>query len=201
MYSHSMQAINRIMNATGFLILLLGAVSFGGMLMHGRASDNAAIHEAGAAAPYVLAKMDGALFKDVLKDSYTRPVFLMVYASWCPHCKRMFKELNALQAEHRGKLRIIALSIDNRDAQASAFAGSISPLNLEVYRIKDGDSYREVGDDLRALGLHFEGGRSPNVGVPYNTAIYKGKAVAEVAGAIPSENIQKLVGDIAANAK
>ena len=110
-------------------------------------------------------------------------------------------ELNDLQAAHPGKIRIIALSIDNRDAQASAFAGSITPLNLEVYRVKDGASYREIGDDLRALGLHFEGGRNPNIGVPYNTAIFKGKAVAEVAGAIPSENINAMIGDIVANAK
>ena len=149
----------------------------------------------------ILCTMSASALDDMFKASHELPIFIMVYASWCPHCKKMFPELNQLQQELKAKIRIVTLSIDNRAEQAEAYVRGFSPLNVETYAIRDGGTYRAVGEKLRAIGLHFQGGITSNVPVPYSLVLYKGKAVAEVAGAIPPENIRKLVGDVVANAK
>jgi thiol-disulfide isomerase/thioredoxin len=146
--------------------------------------------------------IDSATFAAAMEDSHTHPVWWMVYASWCPHCKQMFADLNRLQQEQGGNIRIITLSIDNRPEKAAAFVRSITPLHVETYIVGDAETYRIIGDTFRTLGLHYKGGMGGSgVSVPYNTVIWQGTPVAELQGALPSENIEAIVRDIIRNAK
>jgi hypothetical protein len=67
--------------------------------------------------------------------------------------------------------------------------------------LKDSAAYRAIGDRLRSFGLHFQGGISNSVGVPYNTVFYQGVPVAEIAGALPTENLKGMLADIVAGTK
>jgi thioredoxin-like negative regulator of GroEL len=157
--------------------------------------------DASALAPLTL--LDVPTFTAAMEASHTQPVWWMVYASWCPHCKRMLADLNALQKQHGSNIRIITVSIDNRPEQATAFVQSIDPLYVEAYLVGDRETYRFIGERFRALGLHYKGGSGEKGGisVPYNTVIWKGKPVAELNGALPTEHLASMVGDIVQNAK
>lgn len=148
----------------------------------------------------LLRPMDKAAFDAMMQLSYDRPVFLMVYASWCPHCKRMFHALNILQERYEGRMTIVTLSIDNNPGQAQAFASSVTPLRLDTTIIAGDADYKAIGDAMREQGLHFEGGRARSVSVPYNAVFYKGEPVAELAGAIPDAQLEGLLEDIVAGA-
>lgn len=143
-----------------------------------------------------LTPISAAPFDAIVLDSKAQPTFIMIYASWCPHCKRMFAQLNTLQAQHKEAVRIIAISIDNNHQNTQAFVESITPLHLEHYVIADASSYRLIGDRLRRDGLKFQGGISKSVGVPYNVVYHHGAPVAEFSGALPPEKLDMLITDM-----
>ncbi|NET71314.1 MAG: redoxin domain-containing protein [Sphaerospermopsis sp. SIO1G2] len=148
---------------------------------------------------HIMHALDDAEFDVLLRRSQDRPVFMMVYASWCGHCKRMFRELNALQQQYRERIDIAVISIDNSESLAQNFASDVTPLHLDAYIMKNGASYHNISQRLRDFGLHFKGGISKSIGVPYNTVFYQGEPVAEIAGALYGDRLARLVADIASN--
>jgi thiol-disulfide isomerase/thioredoxin len=193
---------NRFLNAAVVLLLLFAVGGYVASLWQPSSHDaKAEVSPLPSAISSILTPLDKDAFDAILASSDKTPVFLMIYASWCPHCKRMFGELNALQAEYKGKIRIVTLSIDKKPADAEAYVRGVTPLHVETYIIHDADSYRAIGDALRSFGLQFQGGLSNNVSVPYNTVFYQGQPVAEIGGAISSESLNAVVSDIVKNAK
>lgn len=201
-----MPYFNRFVTVAIVLLLVFCAISFLGSLnkASGKVSfpqESEIIATAAHVNTSLLHTMTASSLDQMFQDSNRLPIFIMVYASWCPHCKIMFPELNQLQQRFKGKIRIVTLSIDNRAEQAEAYVSGFKPLNVEAYAIRDGATYRAVGEKLRAIGLHFQAGLTNNVPVPYSVVIYKGKAVAEAGGAIAPENLRKMINDIVVNAK
>ncbi len=217
-----MQHFPRIINAAAIILIFVGLVAyFSGLGKRNNVYTFNATQRAANAEPVRPAKapsmtpredleleggqtikaLDAQTFDTMIADSQNHPVFFMIYASWCPHCKRMFKELNQLQQEVGDDIRVVTVSIDNKPELARDFVGSASPLYLDTYIVKDGPSYLHLGDTFRSHGLNFKGGLSRSVGVPYNTVYYKGKPVAEIGGALPNENLRMVFNDIRKNAK
>jgi thiol-disulfide isomerase/thioredoxin len=145
--------------------------------------------------------MQLADFEALLATSQQKPTFLMVYASWCPHCKRLFGELNAAASNYGDAWQFAAVSIDEDPKDAEAFLANQTPLHLTSYVMTDKEEYRAIGDAMRALDLQFEGGIAPSIGVPYNVIFYKGKPIGEFQGAMPTEELRKLLTEITQNAK
>lgn len=146
--------------------------------------------------PAALANINKQGFDALVASSKVRPVFIMLYASWCPHCKHMFAELNRLQDVHGDAIRIVAISIDSDRSKAQAFASSITPMHLESYIVEDAASYFALGEALRAYGFNFKGGLTNAVGVPHNVAFFEEKAVAEIAGALRGANLDSLIANL-----
>ncbi len=212
-----MKQFNKFINAAAMVLVLLALVAFFGSagqfgitdhtvsdaqaerLIH--ASEEAATSTGGRRdiplnGGQAIVALDSAGFERLVQVSQEKPVFVMIYASWCPHCKRMFMALNQLQKQHGEAFQVAAISIDNKLELAREFAQSVAPLHLETYIMKDGASYRTISNRLREMGLRFQGGIKPSVPVPYNTVLYKGEPVAEIAGALPDDRLAAVVAEI-----
>jgi thiol-disulfide isomerase/thioredoxin len=163
---------------------------------------NASIDAEAAPAPQpklLLETLDAEGFERIVLHSTDRPTFIMIYASWCPYCKRMFADLNRFALEFSG-IRFVMLSIDETREPAERFVASAAPLHMESYIIKGAEEYYRMSEFIRSAGLGYQGGISKNVGVPYNMVFYQQKAVAELAGAVPTENLYALLQELSAGA-
>ncbi len=212
-----MKYFDRIINMVIIVIVLFAAISYFGNRGSSTPSvtrpDNQTLLSAQARSPVAesnytpqdivlndattLKEMTLARFDAWLTLSATKPVFFMFYASWCPHCKRMYADLNRLHAQYGDTIEFVTISIDNNPMKAKEFLQKMAPVQLGTYVIRNGAAYREIGDMLRAHKLSFQGGQSNNVSVPYNTVYYKGIPVAEFNGALPTKNLENLLQDIA----
>ncbi len=154
--------------------------------------------DANAAEPTLNARLealDAKGFEQIALQSNDRPTFIMIYASWCPYCKRMFGDLNQYAKEFQN-IRFVMLSIDQTPEPAQRFVDAAAPLNMESYIIKDSAAYYEMSEFLRSAGLGYQGGISKNVGVPYNMVFYQQKAVAELGGALESKPLHDFLQQI-----
>ena len=216
-----MPSFSRVINAAAILVVLGGLVGYFGT--QGNREYYSFVPDSPASDRFILSsdktrtinapdthlyRQDGLhsitpeIFDALIAESYHRPVFFMIYASWCPHCKRMFTALNSLAANYHDTLKIVTLSIDNKPEKAKAFIQHFLPLRLTTMIVTDQTSYRIIGDKLRAAGLHFKGGKDASQPVPYNVMFYQGKAVAEIEGALPDDKLKQLLDDaIAYHAK
>jgi thiol-disulfide isomerase/thioredoxin len=199
-------------NALGIVTLLVVMVAMGASgrldaMLRGEMGQYAAADDTGVNVDPIPLDNGGVLtpitpseFKALVALSQRKPVFIMVYASWCPHCKRMLTLLNDLQHRHGQALHVATISIDNRPELAKTTAEQLDPLALDTYIVRNGDDYRAIGDIMREDGLGFQGGRRPSFGVPYNTVYVRGKPVAELNGALPNQRMRTLITDIISQA-
>ncbi|HYL27207.1 MAG TPA: TlpA disulfide reductase family protein [Candidatus Nitrosotalea sp.] len=63
--------------------------------------------QVGQPAPEFVVSTTGGLF-DLSKS--TKPVFLEVFATWCPHCQREVTVVNRLYAGYRARVNFVAVS-------------------------------------------------------------------------------------------
>lgn len=76
--------------------------------------------EVGEAAPdFTLAGAGGSMR---LSDFRGKTVYLDFWASWCGPCKQSFPWMNEMQARYGARgLRVLAVNVDRKEADASAF--------------------------------------------------------------------------------
>jgi cytochrome c biogenesis protein CcmG, thiol:disulfide interchange protein DsbE len=92
------------------LLCLLGALL---------ATPLAGAVEAGAPAPaFTLPANDGTATLEAYRGKY---VYLDFWASWCAPCRRSFPWMNALQQHHGDRLKVIAVNVDAKRADAERF--------------------------------------------------------------------------------
>lgn len=54
-------------------------------------------------------------------ENYGGPVMLEFFADWCPHCRRMTPVLKELAEEYAGKVKFVAVDIDESPDAAKKY--------------------------------------------------------------------------------
>ncbi|MFD5141903.1 thioredoxin [Streptomyces sp. NPDC058401] len=74
---------------------------------------------------------DKSFLKDVLQSD--KPVLVDFWAPWCGPCRKLAPSLEAIAAEHGGKIKIVKLNIDENPETAAAYGVmSIPTMNVFV---------------------------------------------------------------------
>ena len=109
-------------------------------------------------------------------ETSTKPFILLVFASWCPYCKKQIDRLTALTPEQRTAIpQILAVSIDAQPEAFSRMRATYPGLFFET-RIYEGNA------SLEAL-LHNYASRF-NGGIPYLAVFHNKKIIKEFNGLI-----------------
>ena len=91
--------------------------------------------------PIITPQMTGEM--RTIPGKLERPLLIKAFASWCGACRRDNSMLEDLQdAEKEGKLDVLAVSVDNRPAQALA-AKTSWPIHAPVLHDTNGDFNRQ----------------------------------------------------------
>jgi thiol-disulfide isomerase/thioredoxin len=150
-------------------------------------------------------------FQEIIKTSEKQPTFVMIYASWCPHCKRMFAQLNELAVTYKDKIRIVTISIDADIEDAFIFANQFAQkqgaINLDNMVVLNKAEYINISEEIRKTGLQFnrdqfkEGSfiHFGRTGIPYNIVFVEGKPAADFVGAMPDEKLKEILLQISEN--
>jgi len=131
-----------------------------------RASATPAPLVVGGRAPDFSVASTAGLFE--LNDQ-TKPVFLEVFATWCPHCQRETAVLNALYRQFGSRVAFIAVSGSDVGMDHASPESQLDVLNFQT---KFGPLYPIAYDgQLKVASLYLQGG------YPTIVIIDKGKRV------------------------
>ena len=129
------------------LALIGGACSDAGSDSEG-SSDSVVVPQGEAAADFTVMTLDGGGFtlSEHLEDD-GRPVFLNMWASWCPPCKAEMPDINAASQAH-GDVKFVGVAI-NDDPVASTECATSTGITYTIGFDGDGT----VADDYQVRGL------------------------------------------------
>lgn len=126
----------------GFLLLLvLGAGTYLYMIVERRVSQSKfLIHNQMAAVKLVQAAVPKMLVYDLKTDrdvelgsELNTWVLLNIWATWCPPCKEEMPSLELLQQKLKGRLKIVALSVDDNVDAVKDFVNVNKPSFLVLW--------------------------------------------------------------------
>lgn len=107
----------------------------------------------GARAPEFQAATTTGLFD---LNAATKPIFLEVFATWCPHCQRETVVLNQLYAAYHSKIDFVAVSGSDTGMDESSPASQLDVLNFaQRFKVKYPIAYDGT---LGVAGLYLQGG-------------------------------------------
>lgn len=96
------------------LISIAGAIAFGwlfaSLFAAGTASQTRSTASPAAAGPKV-EKIDEKRFAELLKPN-GKPLLINFWATWCEPCRQEFPDLVKIDAEYKGKIDFITISLD-----------------------------------------------------------------------------------------
>jgi thiol-disulfide isomerase/thioredoxin len=118
-----------VLAALGIAVVLVGIIAVGSAT--NGTTEEAAADSTGDAPPaerapdFAVTLFDGSRFRlseHLAEDG--RPVFLNLWASWCPPCRAEMPDLSAA-AEMHPEVRVIGVAVEDDPAAARAFAESL----------------------------------------------------------------------------
>ncbi len=142
---------------------------------------------AGAKAPEFQASTTAGLF-DLAKT--TKPVFLEVFATWCPHCQRETQILNKLFAQYGKQVAFVAVSGSDTGMDGSSPA---SQADVMAFAQKFSVAYPIAYDgQMTVFDLYNQGGY-PTIVIIDNHKIVAYATSGEIAYADLTAQIQKVL--------
>jgi thiol-disulfide isomerase/thioredoxin len=140
----------------------------------------------GATAPQFTANTDAGTFD---LSSVSSPVFLEVFATWCPHCQHEVPIVDAIAKKYSGKIAVVGVTG--------------SPYGIDG---SSPENQADVNDWVAKLGVTYPVAFDPNLtvanaylqgGYPTLVLIGKDKKVAYVtSGEIPQATLEKAVDSL-----
>lgn len=115
-----------------------------------------------------------------------KPLLLLIYASWCPYCKKQMEALRTLQAK-RSDVDILAISIDEKPQALDQYLASQPPLPFEHPLYVDKKSIRQL---IASYGGTFGGG------IPYMGIFVDGKMEASIGGYTSLEELESILSEL-----
>ncbi len=111
------------------------------------------------------------------------PALLLIYASWCPYCKRYIDVINEIIQQNQN-LQILAISIDDNVQDVLDFLATKQNLKFNT-KIYTGN--RNISYIISQYGGHFSGG------VPYTAILQNSKITAQIFGYSNKDNILRII--------
>lgn len=133
-----------------FAILIIGYI-----LIDDQRQDQTAFESSNF--PSNLVAITPATMVSQLNAETNKPEVLVLYASWCPFCKKqmdILKEFNKTNPE----VKITAISIDKKPQAMSDFIAERPHLNFFTPYVVSAESRGELKSRLSSLDLQFRGG-------------------------------------------
>ena len=122
--------------------------------------------------------------RDIIKTE-RKPILLLIYASWCPYCKKQMEALRSIHLSNKN-LRIIALSTDREPDDLQRYLQKIPPLPFEYPLYVGREDMRNV---IRSYGGNFSGA------IPYMGLFKRGKMVAGISGYTEESELKKILAE------
>ena len=85
-----------------------------------------------------------------------KPVFLEVFATWCPHCQRETKVIDRLYARYRSRVAFVAVSGSNTAMDGSSDSSELDVLDwIKKFNVQYPVAYDPL---LNVANLYMQGG-------------------------------------------
>ena len=81
------------------------------------------------------------------------PIIVNIWATWCPPCVAELPSLNTLSRDYQGRLKVVAISVDQNAQTAQAFLDKIKAGGLPLYHDKTWAIASEQGLGARGIPL------------------------------------------------
>ncbi len=83
--------------------------------------------------------------------------FVNFWATWCAPCASEFPKLNELAAQYKGKVKVMAISLDDKNAKKKidSFVEKRSPGALTLTLLSDPDNKSAIDYDVNAMPTSF----------------------------------------------
>lgn len=119
----------------------------------------------------------------------TGPVFLEVFATWCPHCQREVPVLNALNEKYKGKVAFVAVSGSSRAGDGNS---PESQADVISFATQLHVTYPIAYDPDLAVAKAYLGG-----GFPTMVIIDKNKKISkELEGEVAQADLDKAIAAV-----
>jgi thiol-disulfide isomerase/thioredoxin len=107
----------------------------------------------GQRAPQFVVATNAGLFD---LNAATKPVFLEVFATWCPHCQRETKVIDRLYDQYKTRVAFVAVSGSNAAMDESSSSSELDVLDwIRKFNVKYPVAYDPL---LSVSNLYLQGG-------------------------------------------
>lgn len=127
------QRVLAILSAAVVIVLVAGAIAYvkmhpSGQLTNASVAPVVAKARVGDPAPQFVAATTSGMF-DLSKVD--KPVFLEVFATWCPHCQRETAVINKLYKEFSSKVAFVAIPGSDTGMDGTSPSSQLDVLNFQ----------------------------------------------------------------------
>lgn len=92
-------------------------------------------------APIGIHELYDNTFTEMANNKYDLPLFVDLWAEWCPPCKKISPIVQELEEKYRGRMLFSKLDIDNNPITQKNFRVASIPMFLILYKGKLIDSF------------------------------------------------------------